>query len=101
MRSAPGDKVKKQLNVSINAESFAPVFHLGTGIDTAVAFLHFHLRFFGMRRLQIHDRGSGARWNLDRCCDRNFAGGPIDMPSQELTLGVAARIRISRRQTES
>ena len=55
MGTAPGDKVEKQLNVSTNAESFAPVFHLGAGIDTAVAFQHFHFRFFGMRRLQIHD----------------------------------------------
>src|SRR2546421_8506134 len=51
MRSAPGDKVEEQLNVSVDAELFAPVFHLAPGIDAAVAFQHFHLRFFGVRRL--------------------------------------------------
>ena len=55
MGTAPGDKVEKQLNVSTNAESFAPVFHLGAGIDTAVAFQHFHFRLFGVRRFQTDD----------------------------------------------
>jgi hypothetical protein len=45
------NKVQKQLNVSIDAKSFSPMFSLGYSVHTPIALEHFDPGFLELRRL--------------------------------------------------
>lgn len=66
MRTGFRNEMEKKLNVTVHAKSFSPMFDLGSGINTSVAFAHFNFRFAMMRRLEMNDRRPSSLWNLDR-----------------------------------
>src|SRR5256885_2789958 len=98
VRTGFGNEMQKELRVAVHTKPFTPMFDLGHGIDASVPFAHFNFWFPTMRRFEMNNRPGSAFWNLDRHRHRDFASCAIDVPRQQFALGVAARVRISRRQ---
>src|SRR5216110_2224784 len=99
--TGPGNKMEKQLNVSVDFESVPPMLEFRARVNTTVAFTHRNFYHARARIFKVNDGRRRSFRDLDRQRHRQFARLAILVTREQLTFGVTPSVGIRRRQLET